>query len=179
MTWEETFRGIPHYLNFMDETVESEAGDLADYIAERKRNRPDHAGVRVPIASLIDIAKRIDAQSREIARLSGLGPAIDASDVEAEEARLAKLRSGVLVVDGDKAALYGTNLLDASGQLEWLERRIELDAWTVNRFDAPGFLSEEQPSWPSKTAEFQQAFGAYLRRKRAAEVARGREADRV
>lgn len=167
--WLDAFAGIEY-------TVAAGAehrvvGDLPDVVGPRLRNRIDSESVRIPIRALYDIAKRIEAQSQRIVELEGgIGEMIDQSAVDAWEAERSAMKTGVACFDNasGEAVLYGSNGdLAHADSCEAVQGFIEEEGWGVTVFDAPGLLER---SVPDTLVDFQHAFGAHLRARRAEEI---------
>lgn len=150
--WQSVFEGIPYYVRDGAET--KEAGDLSEVLGRRLRGRLDSDTVRIPIASLFAIAKRIEAQSSTIVALSGgSGPTLDADalaayEAEMEAAERAAVKRGILVTDSDEdscwSALYdhGGNLVE-QGHGSSVNATVRNNSWAVVVQDFPGILDAD------------------------------------
>lgn len=194
MTWTDAFRGIqfPTQRRNPDTTsgrkFVDEIEDAADVIERRKANRIDTEVIRVPIRVLYDIAKRIESQSEEIARLSGAGAPLDAAalaeyEAKQAEAERAAVKTGVLVRDleGDWVALYNaTGACVTQGHVSDVMDAVVHDGWSVTTFDADGFLfdwnghgvpgPDDYQEFPAYLGEFQRAYTGRHRTEKPARV---------
>jgi len=179
--WLAAFDGIRLYPSLGSPTSHWGSKMLSDVLRRRRNVREERllGSVEISVGALQEIAGRIDAQSKEIARLQGLGDLIDADRLAGEEARLTAeaerraARTGVVVRDraGDRAVLYnrdGKAVEQSTPAILW--GRVEDEGWTITEIDADGMLATHGPMFPHELTDFQRTYGEWLRAKRAAEV---------
>jgi hypothetical protein len=145
--WLTAFEGIDYLKR--DGAENARVGDLPDVLSPRLRGRLNADTVRVPIQSLMDIAKRIDALSRRVVELESGGPilteeSLRAYEAQQEAAERAAVKVGVLAEDaeGDWAALYDHRgkLARETGHVSDVRSTTVRDGWSVTVIDCEGLL---------------------------------------
>jgi hypothetical protein len=156
---------------------------LKEVVSPRLRNRLDTDCVRIPIGTLYDIAKRINAQSERIAFLEGAGATLTPESLAAYEAQQAEAeraaaKTGVLfedlAADDGWSALYGKDgRLVTQDHTSNVRDLIVNEGWQVHRVSAEGIMfdwstgadptPDDLQEFPDTLAMAQHAYGRFLR----------------